>query len=251
VHEATSPRSIQRDNGVQPRAGTGGKIRNRRILRDRSVSASVDKGKEAECSPLAGYHEAKRLLREGVDIITGGFPCQDISKAGKGAGIQYERATGEATTRSGLGGQLVRTIRLVRPRFAIMENVAALLGNGMGSVLGDLAEIGYDAEWHCISASHIEAPHDRQRIWIIANSNGIRAVGDEIQAGINRQSNQEWGADKSHIRSEVAGRDYRTIPISVRVDDGLPHGLDRVKGLGNAVIPQIPEIIGEAIASCL
>ena len=96
-----------------------------------------------------------------IDVICGGFPCQDISTAGKGAGI-----TGE---RSGLWKEYARIIGEVRPRYVIVENVAALLGRGIERVLGDLAALGYDAEWHCIPASAVGAPHRRDRIWIIAN----------------------------------------------------------------------------------
>src|SRR5579871_3948833 len=95
-----------------------------------------------------------------VDVICGGFPCQDISLAGKGAGLAGER--------SGLWREYARIIGEVRPRYVIVENVAALLGRGLGDVLGDLASIGYDAEWHCIPAAYVGAPHRRDRIWIVA-----------------------------------------------------------------------------------
>ena len=95
------------------------------------------------------------------DIICGGFPCQDISLAGKGAGI----AEG---TRSGLWSHYADAIRILRPRLVIVENVAALLARGIGRVLGDLAACGYDAEWDCIPAASVGAPHRRDRIFIIA-----------------------------------------------------------------------------------
>lgn len=103
-----------------------------------------------------------RLAADGicVDVICGGFPCQDISVAGKGAGLAGER--------SGLWSEYSRLIGELRPRYAIVENVAALLGRGMDTVLGDLASLGYDAEWHCIPASAVGAPHRRDRIWIVA-----------------------------------------------------------------------------------
>jgi DNA (cytosine-5)-methyltransferase 1 len=101
-----------------------------------------------------------------IRIVDGGFPCQDISNAGKRAGI-----TG---SRSGLWREMVRCIRVVRPELVFVENVAALLGRGMGVVLGDLAEIGYDAEGDCISAADVGAPHLRRRIWIVAKSDAFR-----------------------------------------------------------------------------
>src|SRR5690606_699521 len=96
-----------------------------------------------------------------VDLVAGGFPCQDISFAGAGAGL-----TGE---RSGLFWHILRAVRMVGQPKLLLENVAALLDRGLGSVLGALAQIGYDSEWHCIPASAIGAPHRRDRIWIIAH----------------------------------------------------------------------------------
>ena len=101
-------------------------------------------------------------LPKGEWIITGGFPCQDISIAGKGAGIHGAR--------SGLWFEYLRLIRDLRPRFAIMENVGMLIRRGLREVLGSLAEIGYDAEWQDIRASDMGAPHRRERIWIVAYS---------------------------------------------------------------------------------
>ena len=95
------------------------------------------------------------------DAVCGGFPCQDISTAGRGKGITQE-------TRSGLFYELIRVIRMVRPRFVVMENVAAILNNGMDIVLGELSEAGYDAEWAVISASSLGACHQRSRWWLVA-----------------------------------------------------------------------------------
>ncbi len=94
-----------------------------------------------------------------ADVICGGFPCQDISYAGEGAGLAGER--------SGLWSEYARLIGDVRPRYAIVENVSALLARGLGTVLGDLAALRYDAEWHCIPAAAVGAPHRRDRVWII------------------------------------------------------------------------------------
>lgn len=101
-----------------------------------------------------------------VDLICGGFPCQDLSYAGKGAGL-----TGE---RSGLWFQYARIVRELRPRFVVVENVPALLSRGLGTVLGDLAALGYDAEWHCVSAESVGAPHLRDRLFVVAYSNAVR-----------------------------------------------------------------------------
>lgn len=208
-----------------------------------------------------------------ADIITGGFPCQDVSLAGKRAGV--------AGARSGLYREMVRAIRLVRPRFAIMENVAALLGNGMGRVLGDLAENRYDAEWDCISASDVGAPHGRDRVWItFADADKfVGAVGSGSSAGwwlwgpseiaAARDANGVWKLQSPRLLGDIRRRvdnaarartwwpcDWEAeFEALRRMDDGLPAGLDRtanaaaIKALGNTLLPQIPEIIGCAIVS--
>lgn len=100
-------------------------------------------------------------FKEGeADVITAGFPCQDVSVAGPGAGL--------SGSRSGLYREVIRAVRVVRPLYTLLENVAALLGRGLGTVLGDLAEIGHDAEWNCIPVGRLGAPHIRDRVWILA-----------------------------------------------------------------------------------
>jgi DNA (cytosine-5)-methyltransferase 1 len=101
-----------------------------------------------------------------VDLICGGFPCQDISYAGRGAGLAGER--------SGLFFEAIRVVRLLRPRYVLLENVAALLTRGLDRVLGELASFGYDAEWHCIPAAYVGAPHIRDRVFVIANPESVR-----------------------------------------------------------------------------
>ena len=168
-----------------------------------------------------------------ADLIAGGFPCQDVSGAGERAGL--------SGARSGLYRHLVRAIRLVRPRFAIVENVAALLGDGMGTVLGDVAESGYDAEWDCIPAGFVGAPHWRDRVWIVAHAVGARLEGwRPTQAA--RTTQRELAG--SSVRVGTSWPDGPNIP---RVGYGLPDWVDRVKGLGNAVVPAIPEMLGRAI----
>jgi len=97
-----------------------------------------------------------------VDVVSGGFPCQDISAAGKGAGLDGAR--------SGLWCEMARIIREVRPRYVFVENSPMLTSRGLGVVLGDLAAMGFDAEWGVISAADTDAPHLRERIWIVANA---------------------------------------------------------------------------------
>jgi DNA (cytosine-5)-methyltransferase 1 len=176
---------------------------------------------------------------EGVDIICGGFPCTDISVAGKGAGI-----TGP---QSGLWSEYARIIGEVRPKYVLVENVAALLGRGIERVLGDLAALGFDAEWHCIPASAVGAPHRRDRVWIVAYAQGQRlegrpgAANDECSSGLRLLF-----AGQGQL-----GRGYHWLaePNVGRVAHGVPARVDRLRALGNAVVPQIPEIIGRAIMS--
>nr|WP_124354715.1 DNA cytosine methyltransferase [Pseudomonas chlororaphis] len=99
-----------------------------------------------------------------VDVVSGGFPCQDISAAGPGAGI--------GGARSGLWGEMARIVGEVRPQFVFVENSPLLVGRGLALVLGDLAEMGYDTEWCIVSASDCGAPHQRDRIWLVAHRHG-------------------------------------------------------------------------------
>ena len=124
------------------------------------------------------------------DVITGGFPCQDLSVAGKRAGITKQ-------SRSGLFYELIRVIRLVRPKFVVMENVAAILNNGLDIVLGELSEAGYDAEWSIISASSLGAAHRRSTWWCVAytndygsSSSSINEVNDKTNASSQKRQNQ-------------------------------------------------------------
>ncbi len=214
---------------------------------------------------------ADRLRADGlsVDVVCGGFPCQDISTAGKGAGL--------AGARSGLWSEYARLIGELRPAYIIVENVAALLGRGLGTVLGDLAALGFDAEWHCIPASAVGAPHRRDRIWVVAypadelrradaeivgsrqGSEGGQTSGWRVRQGVRGAGHDgpaAGGADvadanrKSALRAAVTRLEcdpWQPEPDVGRVADGIPARVDRLRGLGNAVVPQIPELIGRAI----
>lgn len=287
---------------------------------------------------------ADRLANDGItfDAICGGFPCQDISVAGKGAGL--------AGARSGLWWEFHRLIAETRPKWVIAENVSALRSRGLDEVLGSLAALGYDAEWHCIPASAVGAPHRRDRIWIVAypnnygrvsaeNTEGDSEGNDGSQAGANsakqfarssdmgsdiRRSTPEtladadseqqqsmlnrsglegsgeaapagqmdsyvpssrrdgaWESDVAdsscprlergewlrNVAEKTSGRPssadgaitersanggrqshpWHSEPGVGRVADGVPNRMDRLRALGNAVVPQIPEIIGRII----
>ncbi len=262
-----------------------------------------------------------------VDVICGGFPCQDISYAGKGAGLAGER--------SGLWHQFARIIGDLRPRYVIVENVAALLTRGMGEVLGTLASLGYDAEWHVIPASAVGAPHRRDRVWIVGIRVGAReeadaqrpdadrsgshrtkinlvggvelrheqerfagSVGDDVPdadrrqvRGVNADTGDGGSLSQEESQRIVCGRDggndvadadslpgaqqqrnelghgrpadgcrqsrdarggdgdgwWATEPDVGRVAHGVPSRVDRLRCLGNAVVPQVVELIGRAI----
>lgn len=111
-----------------------------------------------------------RPWRGAVDVVSGGFPCQDISAAGKGAGIDGKR--------SGLWREMARIIREIQPRYAFVENSPMLISRGLSTVLADFASLGFDARWGVIGASDFGAPHKRERIWIVANNlqNGLHEI---------------------------------------------------------------------------
>lgn len=210
-----------------------------------------------------------------VDVVTGGFPCQDISAAGKGAGIEGER--------SGLWSEFARIIGEVRPRYVLVENSPMLVGRGLTRVLGDLAEMGYDALWGIIGAHHVGAPHKRDRIWIvgeladsmrdgsqrersqrtIARQAGLcyRARRDEEQhlpdtenerlLRRERSGGEDTGERESDGRGEAvdAGRQWwATEPRLGRVAHGVAHRVDRLKAIGNGQVPAVVRLAWETLA---
>jgi DNA (cytosine-5)-methyltransferase 1 len=264
---------------------------------------------------------------ERVDVIAGGFPCQDISYAGLGAGLDGER--------SGLFFEAIRLVRELQPRAVVLENVSALLTRGLDRVLGTLAEIGYDAQWHCIPAAYVGAPHIRDRVFVLAYSkhNGLIASerqysGDQQQQGRSKKPSgvkqsqgscrgQSVFADVADTRRELrkpragkrpesntqaergseanddqrrgedvaytAGGRWKRSSKSVscgesenanrklqpagnscggggwwaiepavgRVANGVPRRVDRLRGLGNAVVPQVAELVGRMVTDIL
>lgn len=184
--------------------------------------------------------DADTLASDGidVDIICGGFPCQDVSTAG--------RKTGISGTRSGLWDDYARLIGELQPKFCIVENVTGLLDAGMGVVLGDLAALGYDADWGCLPASAVGLPHSRERVWIVAYPAGIgqSKPGHLWQNACRNPPQASWKATDA-----VDALRRGTVPALCREHDGRSKRLDksRLTALGNAVVPQIPELIGRAI----
>jgi len=183
-----------------------------------------------------------------VDVLSGGFPCQDISAVGPRIGIEGQR--------SGLWREYARIIRELQPRFAVVENVAALLGRGIGRVIGDLAEIGYDAEWQTVPACHFGLPHLRERVWILAYPHKQRLETLTTQAVLLPQAtcHRRDGYSISVGGEEV----FRALPdggavvaesILVGGRTGIPNRVDRLRALGNSIIPQAAEWIGRRIVA--
>jgi DNA (cytosine-5)-methyltransferase 1 len=171
-----------------------------------------------------------------VDLICGGFPCQDISNAGAKRGL--------AGNRSRLWTEFARIIGVLRPRYVLVENVSALLVRGMGEVLGDLASLGYDAEWHCIPAAAVGAPQFRDRVWIVAYPCGRGFQGQQKRNGQRQIVERRDDFDRLALGQRRA-RDARSWVR--RADHGIPRRVDRLRCLGNAVVPQVVEVIGRAI----
>ena len=176
-------------------------------------------------------------------VLTGGFPCQDISVAGKGAGI-----TG---ARSGLWSYFHRAISILRPHYVVVENVSALIFRGMGRVLGDLSEIGYDAEWEVIPAYRVGAPHERMRTFIVAYPQSLGHLRQQAETRIFSQNVQKpyrCGLTETWGRATYRGQSGRVFHCPdggiPGVAHGIPYWMDgRMKSIGNAVVPQIAEEI--------
>ena len=165
-----------------------------------------------------------------VDVITGGFPCQPHSVAGKRLASADERD---------LFDEIIRCVRLVRPRFLVLENVPGLLtseaGRFFGRVLGALAACGYDAEWRVIAAADVGAPHKRERVWILAHAAGIGLEESRLvrqRGGATAQG--YWEANHA-----VDGGLWSTEPDVGRMAYGVPSRVDRLRGLGNAIVPHV------------
>lgn len=173
------------------------------------------------------YEDVREInkIPSDVQLVTAGFPCQDISLAGTGAGLSGER--------SGLFWEIMRAVCVVgRPRL-LLENVANLLNRGLSEILGALACIGYDAQWDCIRAAQVGLPHERNRIFIVANPDSMWELQSSWCIG------NEWG----WIHDSFQGP---TWPLPNEGGDMPIDGVSQ-KLLGNSLVPQIPEIIGRAI----
>lgn len=201
-----------------------------------------------------------------VDVIAGGFPCQDVSVAGRRKGL--------SGSRSGLWNEFFRMVGILRPGYVLVENTPGLLSLGMDQILGDLASIRYDAEWHCIPASSVGADHIRDRVWIIAYThdgmseherrpNEPSAEMAKTAPNTMCEGLPNWfdpgtdyenaGAISARLglalnASSTFPREYRQHkPVVGRGVPRIPQRVDRIRALGNAVVPQVVEVIGNAI----
>ena len=165
-----------------------------------------------------------------VDVISGGFPCQDISAAGKGAGLDGER--------SGLWGEMARIVCEVQPRYVFVENSPMLTSRGLGRVLGDLAQMGFDAKWGVLGADAIGLPHRRERIWVLATNSSNKYVergGKKEVLGKPRIQSKFYngmGKNEQGLRSILS-------PGLCRTFNGFPGQVDRIKAIGNAQVPRV------------
>ena len=162
-----------------------------------------------------------------VDVVSGGFPCQDISSAGKGAGV-------EAGARSGLWKEFIRIIGDVRPSFALIENSPRLVDKGLDIVLDDLAVCGYDAEWTVLGAGDCGASHERERIWILAADTRV-SQRDRFMQLTDVQLSSELGAPTIFPRSE----EELVSPRIVGTSNGLANRVDRTRAVGNGQVPAV------------
>ena len=160
-----------------------------------------------------------------VDVISGGFPCQDISVAGKGQGI-----TGK---RSGLWKEFTRIIGEIQPRFVFVENSPMLTSRGLGTVLGDLASMGFNARWGVLGADAVGFAHHRARIWVVANTSGFGFI----------RSRKGWPEKRDSQYQQLEGLLKQTLQNGIpagkrnRVHDGVAARVDRLKAIGNGQVP--------------
>lgn len=210
-----------------------------------TVEKCFSDGRRTACYHCSQYGTTLEHLKEshGVDVwisSLGGFPCQDISIAGRGAGINGER--------SGLWAEMFRVVREVRPKYVFVENSPALTSRGLCRVLGDLASIGFDAEWDVFGARHVGAPHKRDRIWILAYSRCERGNAGACQI-LQPEGKEPIGEDannlckKSSFENGGAGTAWWCSEPEVgRVVNGVAHRVDQLRAIGNGQVPAVAKL---------
>jgi DNA (cytosine-5)-methyltransferase 1 len=203
-----------------------------------SVIKSRIKSGQLPDAPI--WHDIKSFdgkpLQGLVDVIYGGFPCQDISVAGHGAGLEGKR--------SGLFFEIMRLAKEIRPTFIFLENVPAITRRGLNTVCESLSALRYDCRWGMLSAFDLGAPHQRERWFLLAYSNSERPqkpkeldVSDPLRQRLQRQREKHKLQRPSDEEQTCGLRWWRVEPDVGRVVNGLPGRVDRIKSLGNAVVP--------------
>jgi DNA (cytosine-5)-methyltransferase 1 len=232
-------------------AGAGGGILGGKLLGWRTVcavelepypaSVLVARQNDGILSPFPIWDDVRtfdgRPWRGIVDVVSGGFPCQDISCAGKGAGIDGER--------SGMWKHMARIIGEVLPQFVFVENSPMLVGRGLVTVLSDLAEMGYDARWGIVGAHHCGAPHKRDRIWIVADSQRDEQPWTEPCLRTSGRMGREfkplaWDGDWQDRLREFRG-----------MGDGLARNVDRTDAIRNGQVPAVVALAWEILGGQL
>ncbi len=224
-------------------AGGGGSILAAELLGWRTVAAVeidpgarqivIDRQRDGSIKPFPIWDDVSTFDGKPwagtVDVVTGGFPCQDISQCGAGAGIQGER--------SGLWKQMARIICEVRPAHVVVENSPMLTNRGLGVVLGDLARMGFDAKWGVFRASSIGAAHHRARFFLVANAYGAKLEGLDIQKPIGFDSKKSRRRQFARaIDAALPANDYASMP---RNSDDVARGMDGLKATGNGWVPAV------------
>jgi len=196
------------------------------------------------------FSDIRAFIREGyaqaysglVDIVTAGFPCQPFSVTGKGSG--------ECDPRN-MWPETIESLRIIRPRFALFENVPGLLSDAYGrTIFRDLAESGYQCRWRILSAAELGAPHKRDRLWIVAYSDadGFQRFNPLRSAATGQK--EEW-SDIARVACEIQQGKRDCVPASwiLGKDSGLPHRVDRTKALGNGQVPAVVRSVWQVLTS--
>jgi len=194
------------------------------------------------------YEDVKDVKTENevkrVDVVCGGFPCQDLSLAREGSG--RGKGKGLDGSKSGLYREFVRVIKELSPVGFVIENVPTLVNRGLETILGEVAELGYDAEWHIVSAASVGGHHLRKRVFIMGYANGSHPQGGGVSSGTHEEHKDldcvsDWGPDKT----------WPPEPRVARVVDGVPDWSHRAKALGNAVVPKVAGVVGKRLVEII
>ena len=242
-------------------AGAGGGILGGKLLGWRTACAVeinaycrkvlLARQRDGTLEPFPIWDDVKtfdgRPWRKSVDVVSGGFPCQDISCAGKGAGIGGER--------SGLWTEFARIVGEVQPRFVFVENSPMLTSRGLGIVLGDLSCLGYDAKWGIVSAENAGALHERKRLWIVAYANEIRFgippkhSGKQHSSFLGKDFRQGDGENWKFIPDSPRGEEDNVESVLCRRIDGNAVQVERLKALGDGQVPAVVRLAWEILSN--